>query len=151
MDIGSTEQGSRCGIECRKHRRTTRSEWRKWTASLFLTLAACTGVPSLQAQTSRQPIEAEVVAFTAHGFQPPKITRKPGQFQLCLNNTTKLPSLTFSLDDGQSQFMPSTAKLGPTVAFGYRQVLTLGVGTYTVRLKELPSYTMTIVISPSGK
>ena len=151
MNIGTTEQASRFGTRCDENRRTTRAEWRQWTAALFLTLAACTNVPSLQAQTSRQPIEAEVVAFTAHGFQPPKITRKPGQFQLCLNNTTKLPSLTFSLDDGQSQFMPSTAKLGPTVAFGYRQVLTLGVGTYTVRIKELPKYTMTIVISPSGK
>ena len=95
--------------------------------------------------------EVEIVAFTVHGFEPERITHKPGSIQLEIHNATRFPSLEFTLVDSGGKAVQPAAKLGTAGARNHRSMLNVGVGTYTMRITELPKYSMTIVISPDGK
>jgi hypothetical protein len=118
------------------------------TALFALILFALAPVYSQQGQNK---FEAEVVFFGFHGFEPTKITRQPGPFHLALHNGTRIPSLEFTLQDDKGKAVFSPVKLGQGASPHYRDTINLGVGTYTFRVTELPKYTMTIVISPTGK
>jgi hypothetical protein len=113
--------------------------------------AILTGMLLNLAAIGQSKVETEIVGFTAQGFTPLRITRGPGPFQLAIHDATRIPSLEFSLFDASGKPVQSGVKLGPAQAHSHRSVLTLGVGTYTLRITELPTHSMTIVISPNGR
>jgi hypothetical protein len=103
------------------------------------------------AQPASTKIQCETVSFTVHGFNPPKLTRPPGPFELIIRNSTRLPSLTFALEDSGARAAKTDSKVGVTGSRKDQSVVDLPIGTYTVRIRELPAFTMQIVISATGK
>lgn len=91
--------------------------------------------------------ETEVINLTYHGFEPGRIDLKPGPIQLSIHNATRHPSLQFVLQDQKGNVVVPGVSLGSSAAsHGRNSMVTLAVGTYTLKVTELPTYTMQIVV-----
>lgn len=91
-------------------------------------------------------LQIEIVSFGPHGFAPAELSRPAGAFILSIQDTARLPSLEFSLENGAGEIIAGPVKLGEQISHQYQKAVDLQSGVYTLRIKELPTQVMTIKI-----
>ena len=100
---------------------------------------------AMQTKLPSVRVEAELVTITERGFEPAKIRRPPGIFQLVVDNRSVLPEVALRLDRESGGRLHEVRV--PREQLDWEQMLTLTPGSYALTEASHPQWVCHIVIT----